>query len=47
MRPIKKPKYKLDARKFDPGTIEKKEKGLSVEELYRQQLLSKIRLRRR
>lgn len=47
MRPSKKPKYKLDVRKFDVGAIEKKEKDLSLKELYKEQLFSKIRKRRR
>lgn len=47
MRPTKKPKYKLDVRKFDIGALEKKEKDLSFEELYKEQLFSKIRKRRR
>jgi len=47
MRPSKKPKYKLDARKFDVPAIEKKEKDLSVEDLYRERLISKMRMRRR
>lgn len=47
MKPHKKPKYKLDVRKFDIDSIEKKEKDLRVEELYKQQLMSKIRMKRR
>lgn len=47
MKPTKKPKYKLDVRKFDVPAIEKKEKDLSLEELYKQQLISKMRMKRR
>jgi hypothetical protein len=47
MRPYKKPKYKLDVHKFEAQAIEKKEKDLSFEELYKEQLFSKIRKKRR
>ena len=48
MRPYKKPKYKLDVRKFDTYKVEKKEKNdFSIQELYREQLASKMRFRRR
>jgi hypothetical protein len=47
MRPSKKPKYKLSVRKFDLPAIEKKEKDLSVQDLYRERLISKMRMRRR
>lgn len=50
MRPSRKPKYKLDVRKFDVDKIEKsekKEKAFSLEDLYKEQLISKMRKRRR
>jgi hypothetical protein len=48
VRPYKKPKYKLDVRKFDTDKVEKKEKkDFSIQELYREQLASKMRFRRR
>jgi len=47
MRPSKRPKYKLDLRKFDAGRIEKKEKDSSWEDSYKDYLFSKIKRRRR
>ena len=47
MRRSKKPKYKFDVKKFDLDKIEKKEKDPSIEESYREYLMSKIRKRRR
>jgi hypothetical protein len=43
MKPLKKPKYKISL----PKIIIKKEEEFSPEELYRQQLHSKTRLKRR
>ncbi|MFH1202499.1 MAG: hypothetical protein V1674_06390 [Candidatus Omnitrophota bacterium] len=47
MRPAKNPKYKFDVKKIDPGHVEKKEKDLSVSELYLEMLRSKSRHKRR
>jgi hypothetical protein len=43
MKPFKKPKYKLDPKKFQA----KSDEDLTTEELYEEQLRSKLRLRRR
>jgi len=47
MKPINKPKYKFDVKKIDINTVEKKDKDLTVEELYIEMLRSKSRHRRR
>jgi len=47
MKPAKKPKYPIDIKKISIESITKKEKDLTAEELYREILHSKIRLKRR
>ena len=49
MRPSKKPKYKLDPKKFEEKSVEKKKKedGWSESELYNEMLRSKSRFRHR
>ncbi|MDP2940076.1 MAG: hypothetical protein Q8O13_08370 [Candidatus Omnitrophota bacterium] len=43
MKPLKKPKYKFDPKKFQV----KSDEDLTPEELYKEQLHSKLKLRRR
>jgi len=46
MKPSKKPKYKFDIRKLG-ASIEKKDKDWTPEELYKEQLRSKSKHRKR
>ncbi len=47
MKPSKRPKYPIDIKKIDIAQITKKNKDLTVEELYKEVLRSKQRCRRR
>lgn len=47
MKPSKRPKYPIDIKKINVEQITKKNKDLTIEELYKEVLRSKQRYRRR